>query len=541
MAPAPFTSPTATISACASWRTACCRRCGFQFQRRQRRQRPGRLGASHQPFAVAVDGSGNLYVADYDAQRVRKISGANITAFAGTAGVAGYSGDNGQAASARLNYPSGLAADAAGNLYIADSLNHRVRKVSGGIITTVAGTGVPGFSGDGGPAAAAQLNRPVAVAVDAAGDLYVADQENHRIRKVSNGIISTVAGNGANEVSGDGGPPLAAGTRLPVAVGIGANGELFFADSGGTGVRRVSGDVITTVAGRSGPVSLTDEGGLATQSMISAAALAADASGAVYVAEAEYNRLRTLVPAMFSVSAASYTAGGALAPGMIVAGFGEKLAESTEAAVSLPLPEQLAGVSVEVTDEDGIPRAAPLFLVSPGQINFEMPEGAGAGTATIAVRNVRTSRVVATYTVTIDDVAPGLFAANQNGRNAAAAVAVWVTPVTPPASWPSQLTFQCGQAPGSCVTVPLGMGGESDKLYLYLYGTGIRGRSGLGAVRATIGGTTATVEYAGPAPGFAGLDQVNVVVPRSLAGRGEVPVVLTVEGKVSNTVTVQFQ
>ena len=85
------------------------------------------------------------------------------------------------------------------------------------------------------------------------------------------------------------------------------------------------------------------------------------------------------------------------------------------------------------------------------------------------------------------------------------------------------------------------MGGENDKLYLYLFGTGIRGHSGLGAVRATIGGTTATVEYAGPAPGFAGLDQVNVVVPRSLAGRGEVPVVLTVEGKVSNTVTVRFQ
>jgi uncharacterized protein (TIGR03437 family) len=176
--------------------------------------------------------------------------------------------------------------------------------------------------------------------------------------------------------------------------------------------------------------------------------------------------------------------------------------------------------------------------VSPGQINFEIPEGTGPGQATIVVRHVQTSRVLATYTVNIEDVAPGLFAANQNGRNAASAVAVWVKPDNSQ-TW--QVTFQCSGGVGTCLATPLSMGEASDKLYLYLYGTGIRGRSGLGAVRATIGGTNASVEFAGAAPGFVGLDQVNVVVPKSLAGRGEVPIVLTVDGKTSNTVTVSFQ
>jgi uncharacterized protein (TIGR03437 family) len=134
---------------------------------------------------------------------------------------------------------------------------------------------------------------------------------------------------------------------------------------------------------------------------------------------------------------------------------------------------------------------------------------------------------------------PAAFPPKKNpGSTAAAAVAVWVKPDNSQ-TW--QVTFQCSGGLGSCLATPLAMGTESDKLYLYLYGTGIRGRSGLGAVRATIGGTTASVEYAGPAPGFVGLDQVNVLVPRSLAGRLDVPVVLTVEGKASNTVTVSFQ
>ena len=127
--------------------------------------------------------------------RVRRVGGDTITTIAGT-GTAGFVGDGGQATSAQLNQPWGVAVDTSGNVYIGDTSNNRVRKVSGGNITTVAGTGAPGYSGDGGQATSAQLNLPKAVAVDAQGNLYIADYGNNRIRKVCGGIITTVAGNG---------------------------------------------------------------------------------------------------------------------------------------------------------------------------------------------------------------------------------------------------------------------------------------------------------------------------------------------------------
>src|SRR5207253_7575162 len=138
----------------------------------------------------------NLYIADTFNNRIRKVSGGTITTVAGN-GNAGFSGDGGAATSASLAFPHAAAVDSAGNLYIADSYNHRIRKVTGGTITTVAGSGTtPGSSGDTGSATAAKLNYPHAVAVDAAGNLYIADQGNFRIRKVSNNVITTVAGNG---------------------------------------------------------------------------------------------------------------------------------------------------------------------------------------------------------------------------------------------------------------------------------------------------------------------------------------------------------
>ena len=121
-----------------------------------------------------------------------------------------YGGDNGPATSAQLASPLGVAVDSAGNLYIADTDNHRIRKVSNGVITTVAGNGTAGFSGDNGPATSAQLNYPAGVAVDSAGNLYIADTDNNRIRKVSNGVITTVAGNGTLGFSGDNGPATSA-------------------------------------------------------------------------------------------------------------------------------------------------------------------------------------------------------------------------------------------------------------------------------------------------------------------------------------------
>jgi uncharacterized protein (TIGR03437 family) len=199
------------------------------------------------------------------------------------------------------------------------------------------------------------------------------------------------------------------------------------------------------------------------------------------------------------------------------------------------LPTALAGVSVSITDSAGTDRLAPLFFVSPGQINLQIPAGTLAGQA--AIRVFQQNQVAARGQASVQAASPGLFAANANGKGVPAAVAVRVavdgsqTPLD---------VYRCGTAPGSCVPVPIDLGAATDQVFLELYGTGIRGRSALTGVTATIGGQNADVLYAGPQSGYAGLDQVNVRVPRSLAGRGAVDVVLTVDGNTANTVTVSI-
>src|SRR5438552_723994 len=189
-------------------------------------------GASlNQPRGVALDASGNLYIADQFNHRIRKVDGGAgiITTVAGNGSYA-FAGDGGAATGASLNQPRGVALDASGNLYIADQSNLRIRKVdaASGIITTVAGNGSPAFAGDGGAATSASLNEPSGVALDASGNLYIADQFNHRIRKVAaaTGIITTVAGNGHTPFAGDGGAAAGASLYYPAGVALGASWEV---------------------------------------------------------------------------------------------------------------------------------------------------------------------------------------------------------------------------------------------------------------------------------------------------------------------------
>jgi DNA-binding CsgD family transcriptional regulator/DNA-binding beta-propeller fold protein YncE len=202
------------------------------------------------PDGVAVDQAGNIYLADHDNQRIRLISpSGGISTFAGT-GIQGGDGDDGPAAQAQLWNPSGLAVDRSGNLYIADSGNNRIRVIdTAGIIRTVAGTGDPGSGGDGHAALEAQLNGPTGVAIDVAGNLYIADSVNNLIRKVTRGIIETVAGTGESGAAGDGGPALKATLSRPVAIATDDRGELFIADTDNSRVRRIDGaGTITTLA-----------------------------------------------------------------------------------------------------------------------------------------------------------------------------------------------------------------------------------------------------------------------------------------------------
>lgn len=248
-----------------------------------------------QPTAVAVDMAGNLFFADTANQRIRKVTTEGVISTVAGIGTAGFSGDGGQAASAAFSYPIGLALDSAGNLFIADAFNYRVRKLtSGGVIGTVAGNGMAGFSGDGDRAISAQLKNPVSVAVDSAGNLFIADSGNHRVRKVtSNGAIRTVAGNGDPGFSGDDGPGTSAQLSHPTGVAIDAAGNLFIVDHDNNRIRKVTPDgVISTVVGI-GTAGFSGDGGPAISAQLNyPMGITADAAGNLFIADYDNNRIR---------------------------------------------------------------------------------------------------------------------------------------------------------------------------------------------------------------------------------------------------------
>jgi uncharacterized protein (TIGR03437 family) len=233
--------------------------------------------------------------------------------------------------------------------------------------------------------------------------------------------------------------------------------------------------------------------------------------------------------ALASVSAASFAL-GAIAPDSIVAAFGANLSTGVAAARDVPLPTDLLGTSVRVRDSAGAERLAGLFFVSPSQINYLVPPDTALGTATITVNNS------AAGTVEITPAAPGLFAANANGQGVAAAVALRVR-----ADGSQSYEAVARVEGGSFVAVPIDLGPESDQVFLILYGTGVRFRSALSAVGCRLGGADSEVLFAGAVTDFAGLDQINVRIPRSLIGRGEIDVALNVEGRAANTVRINVR
>jgi uncharacterized protein (TIGR03437 family) len=331
---------------------------------------------------LVVSPLGDIFLADSANNRIREVSDSGvITTVAG--GNPGFSGDGGPATSASLNNPSGVALDASGDLYIADAYNNRIRKVSAdGVIITVAGTGQYGFSGDGGPATAAQLWNPTGVAVDASGNLFIADGYNNRIRKVStNGVIATVAGNGPSAFSGDGGLATAAslflqdtGNRAGGSVAVDSAGNLFIADIGNNRIRKVTTTgVITTVAGN-GTANFSGDGGPAVSASLSLpAAVVVDASDNLFIADSGNYRVREVSGGVITTVA-----------GDGQGGYSGDGGSATSASVSYPLGVAVnAAGNLFIADLSDHVREVlttfPAFTVSPSSLNLSLTAGDSSG------------------------------------------------------------------------------------------------------------------------------------------------------------------
>jgi len=249
------------------------------------------------PYGLVFDRKGNLFIADHVNSAIRRISTSGvISTFAGTT-TFGYSGDSSQATAATMKRPTGIAIDKYGNLYIADAEDNRIRKVdTSGIIFTYAGAGLVGYSGDGGPADSALFNNPCGVATDIAGNVYVADSGNNVIRVINpSGIISTFAGTGTSGYSGDGGPATAATLAAPVGVTTGSDGSVYVAEAGNNVIRKILPDAtIITFAGNGIAGDSANNIPATAAELYAPSGLALDNRGNVYISDEKNNRIRVV-------------------------------------------------------------------------------------------------------------------------------------------------------------------------------------------------------------------------------------------------------
>ncbi len=257
------------------------------------------------PEGLAIDTFGNVFICDHNSNRIRKVDVSGIISTVAGNGVLGYSGDGGPATSAAFHYPSDVAVDLAGNIYVADEFNQVIRKINtAGIITTVAGTGIGGYSGDGGPATNAKIHQPMGVMADNEGNIYICDQLNSCIRKInSSGVISTFAGIGGSDgFSGDGGPAIAAELHYPTRTAIDTLGNIYIADLYNNVVRKVNpSGIISTIVGigtgfGTGIGAYSGDFGPATASELSGpVGVAVDLHGNIFVSDASNNRIRKIL------------------------------------------------------------------------------------------------------------------------------------------------------------------------------------------------------------------------------------------------------
>jgi uncharacterized protein (TIGR03437 family) len=476
------------------------------------------------PQGLAVDAAGNLYIADTENHRVRKVAGnGTISTVAGT-GTAGFGGDGGAAGSAQLNLPYAVATDAAGNLYIAEFGGNRVRKVAAnGNISTLAGNGITGFAGDGGQATSARLNGPRGVAVDSAGNVYIADTANNRVRQVApGGVITTVAGTGSSGVSGDGGLALNALVGNPVAVATDSVGNVYIAD-GSARVRKLflSG-LITTIAG-AGTLGYSGDGGSAPNALLHGpSALAVNAAGSVWVADSSNNAVRLLQfsgggTAVSAVTSGASNLNGPVAPGEVIVIWGSLLGPATlvqyQADSNGLVPTSLGSTSVYV---NGV--LAPVLYASANQVAAVVPFGVNGSLSQLYVQFQGVTS--APFNLSVASQIPAIFTLNGSGTGQAAAINNKDGSING-AGHPAKVgDYVQLYITGAGQTSPTGTDG--------LINVG-PGPVPIGAVTVTIGGQNATTNFAGGAPGaVAGVFQVNAQIPSGVTAGSAVPVVVQV-------------
>jgi len=480
------------------------------------------------PQGIVVDSSGNIYISDTQNARVRKISGGTITSVAGN-GTPGYGGDGGSATSALLDVPIGLALDSANNLYIADFSNNRIRKVSGGTITTVAGSGNGGYAGDHGPATSALLNFPIGVAVDSGGNLYIADSGNNVIREVSSGNISTVVGTGYPGYSGDNGLAISAMITNPAAVAVDSTGSLYIADANSR-VRKVySTGFIVTIGGDGTPGYSGDGGSGPFGSMNAPTGLGLAPNGNLYVADSGNNAIRELTFGGYSlaIAAAANSASnltGAVSGGEVVVFYGSMMGPAG-LVVNAPnssgnYSTNLAGTVVYFGSFQ-----APILYTSATQVAAVVPFEVTGSTVQVFIQYQ--GNYTAPFPVSVAQSTPGIYTANLSGAGLAAAI-----------------NLRNGAGTYNTAANPANAG---DYVELYLTGAGqtspagVDGQpyAGLAACalssNVTLGGKSITPQYCGGIPGvIPGVTQVNVLIPSGLPA-GLVPVSVQVGGVSTQT------